>query len=106
SQHDDGKGFTIRSGQREEDDIWKKMSPPELEKLEVVLARAVVFDYWSQSIEHAADADALEVVTLDYQWAEDLNLSREQRSALWKQIEARKAHLAVQPTFTTEPVAS
>ena len=106
SQHDDGKGFTIRSGQREEDDIWKKMSPPELEKLEAVLARAVVFDYWSQSIEHAADADALEVVTLDYQWAEDLNLSREQRSALWEQIEARKAQLAMQPAFTTEPVAS
>ena len=106
SQHDDGKGFTIRSGQREEDDIWKKMSPPELEKLEAVLARAVEFDYWSQSIEHAADADALEVVTLDYQWAEDLNLSREQRSALWEQIEARKAQLAMQPAFTTEPVAS
>ena len=106
SQHDDGKGFTIRSGQREEDDIWKKMSPPELEKLEAVLARAVVFDYWSKSIEHAADADALEVVTLDYQWAEDLNLSREQRIALWEQIEDRKAQLAVQPTFTTEPVAS
>ena len=59
SQHDDGEGFTIRSGQREEDDIWKKMSPPELEKLETVLARAVEFDYWSKSIEHAADADAL-----------------------------------------------
>ena len=106
SQHDDGEGFTIRSGQREEDDIWKKMSPPELEKLEAALARAVVFDYWSKSIEHAADADTLEVVALDYQWAEDLNLSREQRSALWEQIEARKAQLAVQPTFTTEPVAS
>ena len=33
SQHDDGEGFTIRSGQREEDDIWKKMPQPELEKL-------------------------------------------------------------------------
>ena len=32
SQHDDGEGFTIRSGQREEDDIWKKMPQPELEK--------------------------------------------------------------------------
>ena len=106
SQHDDGEGFTIQSGQREEDDIWKKMSPPELEKLEAVLARAVVFDYWSQSIEHAVDADALEVVTLDYRWAEDLNLSDEQRSALWEQIEDRKAQLAVRPTFTTEPVAS
>ena len=37
SQHDDGEGFTIRSGQREEDDIWKKMPQPELEKLEAVL---------------------------------------------------------------------
>ena len=106
SQHDDGEGFTIRSGQREEDDIWKKMSPPELEKLETVLARAVVFDYWSKSIEHAVDADSLEVVALDYRWAEDLNLSDEQRSALWEQIEDRKAQLAVRPTFTTEPVAS
>ena len=106
SQHDDGEGFTIRSGQREEDDIWKKMSPPELEKLEAVLARAVEFDHWSKSIEHAADADALEVVTLDYQWAEGLNLSDEQRSALWEQIEDRKAQLTVQPAFTTEPVAS
>ena len=106
SQHDDGEGFTIQSGQREEDDIWKKMSPPELEKLEAVLARAVVFDYWSKSIEHAADADALEVVALDYQWAEGLNLSDEQRSALGEQIEDRKAQLTAQPTFTTEPVAA
>ena len=104
SQHDDGEGFTIRSGQREEDDIWKKMPQPELEKLEAVLARAVEFDYWSKSIEHAADADALEVVTLDYQWAEDLNLSSEQRNALWEQIEDRKAQLTTQPAIPTEPV--
>ena len=106
SQHDDGEGFTIRSGQREEDDIWKKMPQPELEKLEAVLARAVEFDYWSKSIEHAADADALEVVTLDYRWAEDLNLSSEQRSALWEQIEDRKAQLTTQPAIPTEPMAA
>ena len=106
SQHDDGEGFTIRSGQREEDDIWKKMPQPELEKLEAVLARAVEFDYWSKSIEHAADADALEVVTLDYQWAEDLNLSSEQRNALWEQIEDRKAQLTTQPAIPTEPMAT
>ena len=106
SQHDDGEGFTIRSGQREEDDIWKKMPQPELEKLEAVLARAVEFDYWSKSIEHAADADALEVVSLDYQWAEDLNLSSEQRSALWEQIEDRKAQLTTQPAVPTEPMAA
>ena len=104
SRHDDGEGFTIRSGQREEDDIWKKMPQPELEKLEAVLARAVEFDYWSKSIEHAADADALEVVTLDYQWAEDLNLSSEQRNALWEQIEDRKAQFTTQPAIPTEPV--
>ena len=104
SRHDDGEGFTIRSGQREEDDIWKKMPQPELEKLEAVLARAVEFDYWSKSIEHAADADALEVVTLDYQWAEDLNLSSEQRSALWEQIEDRKAQFTTQPAIPTDPV--
>ena len=104
SRHDDGEGFTIRSGQREEDDIWKKMPQPELEKLEAVLARAVEFDYWSKSIEHAAGADALEVVTLDYQWAEDLNLSSEQRDALWAQIEARKAQLTTQPAVPTEPI--
>ena len=106
SQHDDGEGFTIRSGQREEDDIWKKMPQPELEKLEAVLAQAVEFDYWSKSIEHAADADALEVVTLDYQWAEDLNLSSEQSNALWEQIEDRKAQLTTQPAVPTEPMAA
>ena len=106
SQHDDGEGFTIRSGQREEDDIWKKMPQPELEKLEAVLARAVEFDYWSKSIEHAADTDALEVVSLDYQWAEDLNLSSEQRDALWAQIEARKEQLTTQPAVPTEPMAA
>ena len=104
SQHDDGEGFTIRSGQREEDDIWKKMPQPELEKLEAVLAQAVEFDYWSKSIEHAADADALEVVALDYRWAEDLNLSSEQRSALWEQIEDRKAQFTTQPAIPTDPV--
>ncbi len=106
SRHDVGEGFTIRSGQREEDDIWKKMPQPELEKLEAVLAQAVEFDYWSKSIEHAADADALEVVTLDYQWAENLNLSSEQRSALWEQIEDRKAQLTTQPAIPTEPMAA
>ncbi len=102
SQHDDGEGFTIQS---QKDDIWKKMSRPELEKLEDVLARAVEFDYWSKSIEHAADADALEVVALDYRWAEDLNLSDEQQDALWSQIETRRVQLTAQPTFATEPVA-
>ena len=106
SQHDDGEGFTIRSGQREEDDIWKKMPQPELEKLEAVLARAVEFDYWSKSIEHAADADALEVVALDYRWAEDSNLSDEQRDALWAQVEARKEQLTTQPAIPTEPMAA
>src|SRR5699024_8144772 len=106
SRHDDGEGFTIRSGQREEDDIWKKMPQPELEKLEAVLARAVEFDYWSKSIEHAADADALEVVALDYRWAEDSNLSDEQRDALWEQIEARKEQLTTQPAIPTEPMAA
>ena len=106
SQHDDGEGFTIQSGQREEDDIWHKMSQSELEKLEDVLARAVEFDYWSKSIEHAADADALEVVALDYRWAEDLNLSDEQQDALWSQIETRRAQLTAHPIFATEPVAA
>ena len=90
SQHDDGEGFTIQS---QKDDIWNKMSRPELEKLEDVLARAVEFDYWSKSIEHAADTDALEVVALDYRWAEDLNLSDEQQDALWSQIETRRHSL-------------
>ena len=82
------------------------MSRPELEKLEGILAQTVEFDYWSKSIEHAADADALEVVALDYRWAEDLNLSDEQQDALWSQIAARRAQLTAQPTFTTEPVAA
>ena len=103
SQHDDGEGFTIQS---QKDDIWNKMSRPELEKLEDVLARAVEFDYWSKSIEHAADADALKVVALDYRWAENLNLSDEQQDALWSQIETRRAQLTAQPTFATEPVAA
>ena len=106
SRHDDGEGFTIRSGQREEDDIWHKMSQSELEKLESILAQTVEFDYWSKSIEHAADADALEVVALDYRWAENLNLSDEQQDALWSQIETRRAQLTAQPTFATEPVAA
>ena len=103
SQHDDGEGFTIQS---QKDDIWNKMSRPELEKLEDVLARAVEFDYWSKSIEHAADADALKVLALDYRWAENLNLSDEQQDALWSQIETRRAQLTAQPTFATEPVAA
>ena len=106
SQHDDGEGFTIQSGQSEKDVIWKKMSRLELEKLEAVLAQAVEFDYWSKSIEHAADADALEVVAQDYRWAEDLNLSEEQRDALWAEIKARKEQLTTQPVFSTEPVVA
>src|SRR5699024_5351438 len=44
--------------------------------------------------------------TLDYQWAEDLNLSSEQRNALWEQIEDRKAQLTTQPAVPTEPMAA
>ena len=46
--------------------------------------------------------DALEVVALDYRWAEDLDLSDEQRDDLWNQIEARRVQLTVQPDFTAE----
>ena len=106
SRLDDGEGFTIQSGQREKDDIWKKMSRLELEKLETVLAQAVEFDYWSKSIERTADADALEVVAQDYRWAEDLKLSEEQRDALWTEIKARKEQLTTQSVFSTEPVVA
>src|SRR5699024_10901692 len=44
--------------------------------------------------------------TLHYKWAEALELSSEQRTALWEQIEDPKAQLTPQPAVPTEPMAA
>ena len=92
SQHDDGELVYISGAKR---DIWDEMSVEEQRKLETLLHRAVVFGQWKKEIEHSTNADELEVTALDYQWAEDLDLSDEQRSTLWNLIREKQEQFSL-----------
>ena len=58
--HDDGEGFTIHT---EKDDIWERMSEPELERLEMVLEREVLYFRYHEDIENAANLEELQEVS-------------------------------------------
>ena len=57
--HDDGEGFTIHT---EKDDIWERMSEPELERLERVLEREALYFQYHEDIENAANLEELREV--------------------------------------------
>ena len=58
--HDDGEGFTIHT---EKDDIWERMSEPELERLEMVLEREALYFQYHEDIENASNLEELREVS-------------------------------------------
>ena len=58
--HDDGEGFTIHT---EKDDIWERMSEPELDRLEMVLEREALYFQYHEDIENAATLEELREVS-------------------------------------------
>lgn len=58
--HDDGEGFTIHT---EKDDIWERMSEPELERLEMVLEREALYFQYHEDIENASNLEELQEVS-------------------------------------------
>lgn len=57
--HDDGYGFTIHT---KPEDIWNRMDPVELEKLDATLWKERDFGSFLQQIQEASDLDMLDEV--------------------------------------------
>ena len=64
--HDDGEGFTIHT---EKDDIWERMSEPELERLEGILSREAVYFKYHEKITGAESLEDLKEI--EYEIMED-----------------------------------
>ena len=62
SYHDDGEGFTIHT---EKDDIWERMSEPELAKLESILGREALYYQYHDKIAGAKDMEDLESIQFE-----------------------------------------
>ena len=92
--HDDGEGFTIHT---EKDDIWERMSEPELERLEGILSREAVYFKYREKI---ADAESLEELKeIEYEIMEDESAYfRAVSERVWKDFSQREGELSV-----TEP---
>ena len=64
--HDDGEGFTIHT---EKDDIWERMSEPELERLEGILGREALYFKYHEKITRAESLENLKEI--EYEIMED-----------------------------------
>ncbi len=64
--HDDGEGFTIHT---EKDDIWERMSEPELERLEGILGREALYFKYHEKIAGAGSLEGLKEI--EYEIMED-----------------------------------
>ena len=64
--HDDGEGFTIHT---EKDDIWERMSEPELERLEGILGREALYFKYHEKIAGAESLEGLKEI--EYEIMED-----------------------------------
>ena len=100
SQHDDGEGFVIHSDCR---DIWDLMPEPELRKLEPVLAQAVEYSYWKKDLDKADTPAAVRDVRNGLFETENLNLTRDQITALHKEIDQKEAALTAALSKESEP---
>ena len=100
SQHDDGEGFVIHSDDR---DIWDLMPEPELRKLEPVLSQAVEYSYWKRDLDKADTPDAVRDVRNGLFETENLNLTRDQITALHKEIDQKESALTAALSKESEP---
>lgn len=90
--HDDGEGFTIHT---EKDDIWERMSEPELERLERVLEREALYFQYHEDIENAANLEELREVQYSIMENESIYF-RQISERVWSEYGQRERELSVE----------
>lgn len=90
--HDDGEGFTIHT---EKDDIWERMSEPELERLEMVLEREALYFQYHEDIENAANLEELQEVSYSIMENESVYF-RQISERVWNEYGQRERELSVE----------
>ena len=90
--HDDGEGFTIHT---EKDDIWERMSEPELERLERVLEREALYFQYHEDIENAANLEELQEVSYSIMENESIYF-RQISERVWSEYGERERELSVE----------
>ena len=88
--HDDGEGFTIHT---EKDDIWERMSEPELERLEGILSREAVYFKYHEKI---AGTESLEdLKEIEYEIMEDESPDfRAVSERVWKDFSQKEREMS------------
>ena len=84
-------------------DIWDLMPEPELRKLEPVLSQAVEYSYWKKDLDKADTPAAVRDVRSGLFETENLNLTRDQITALHKEIDQKEAALTAALSKESEP---
>ena len=89
--HDDGEGFTIHT---EKDDIWERMSEPELERLEGILSKEAVYFKYHEKI---AGTESLEdLKEIEYEIMEDESPDfRAVSERVWKDFSQKEHEMSV-----------
>ena len=90
--HDDGEGFTIHT---EKDDIWERMSEPELERLEMVLEREALYFQYHEDIENATNLEELQEVSYSIMENESVYF-RQISERVWNEYGQRERELSVE----------
>ena len=90
--HDDGEGFTIHT---EKDDIWERMSEPELERLEMVLEREALYFQYHEDIENAANLEELQEVSYSIMENESVYF-RQISERVWNEYGEKERALSVE----------
>lgn len=90
--HDDEEGFTIHT---EKDDIWERMSEPELERLERVLEREALYFQYHEDIENAANLEELQEVSYSIMENESIYF-RQISERVWNEYGQRERELSVE----------
>lgn len=90
--HDDGEGFTIHT---EKDDIWERMSEPELERLEMVLEREALYFQYHEDIENAPNLEELQEVSYSIMENESIYF-RQISERVWNEYGERERALSAE----------
>ena len=90
--HDDGEGFTIHT---EKDDIWERMSEPELERLEMELEREALYFQYHEDIENATNLEELQEVSYSIMENESIYF-RQISDRVWNEYGQRERELSVE----------
>ncbi|MFQ9013360.1 MAG: DEAD/DEAH box helicase family protein [Lacrimispora saccharolytica] len=90
--HDEGEGFTIHT---EKDDIWERMSQPELERLERILGREVLYFQFQEQIDNAENLEELQEVRYSIMENES-SYFREISERVWKDYEKKEQALSIE----------